>query len=74
MTKLQKQMLALINTDGGSHCASDWAYEATPSPFTNAKYMARIDAVIDLAKLGDIINHDTITYHAKTATCWKCDY
>jgi hypothetical protein len=73
MKKLQKDLLALIEKDNSAHAASDWALEATPNPFTNAKFMARIDAVLDLAKIDAIVNHETITYHSKQSRCWKCE-
>ena len=72
MTKIQKEVLAQIQT-GGVFCASDWAFHANVGAWTKDKFMRRIDAVIALAQQGKIVDHETSAYHALTVTCRDCD-
>lgn len=72
MTKLQKQMFMSIENSAAVSCASDWAFGETSFPFTNAKFNARVYAVIDLAKSNLITDCDSL-YHAKSVQCLACE-
>lgn len=72
MKKIQKEVLREIEA-GGVHAASDWAFTAVMGNWTKEKWMRRIDAVLDLAKQGKIVDHYTSAYHALNVTCIDCD-
>jgi hypothetical protein len=72
MTKTQKEVLAEIE-NGGVHAASDWAFTAAMGTWTKEKWERRIYAVLDLAKQGKIVDHETSAYHALNVTCVDCD-
>jgi len=74
MTKTQKEVLANIERDGGSFAASDWAYTREMGAFTYPKWNRRVDAVLELAEMGLIKNHNFSTYHSLKETCFECDF